>query len=294
MAGDKSLILVSGDRSSSISLYSWSEKDESSLEALEGITGFGMPDQVLQWFKGAGDGAMLRGARTSSRELVVPFTAEANDRAGLLAKMSRLATILDLSDGLQAQLRYMLPDGEMWFIDVARSGGGDWVRGKDSNERTYLNANIVLTAGDPFWTRMRQESFIVEEQTDVHLLPYLARLRVSSSSAFGTKEVENIGDARGWPNWTLKGPFTRVVLVGALGEILEWTGVVPEGDTIFIDSQNNLVYDNHGVNRYDGIAEDPNFWFIAPGTSSVYALMEDVNESSQILAEWRPRRWLVV
>jgi hypothetical protein len=75
---------------------------------------------------------------------------------------------------------------------------------------------------------------------------------------------------------------------------LKWDGVVTVGHTIYIDTFNNTVTDETGANRYDGLADNPEFWEIDPGTSNVSVTMSSVDENSAVICEWRPRRWLVV
>jgi hypothetical protein len=276
----------------SVDLYPWL-KGNKGIEALAGIKGFGWPDVVNRWFEGAGDGAVFRGSRTLPRDIDLPLTAEADDRAGLLSMLSTLALILDPYDGT-ARIDFMLPDGELWFVDVVREGGGDWDRMKDTDNDKYINTVVSLRAGDPFWTRTRPDQFTVRQDASGRgLMPYIAKLEVSSSGAFGIRDVVNIGDARAWPFWTLKGPFTSFTFVGPKGETIAWSGSILVGNGIYIDTKNGTLKDFNGVNKYDGLASAPKFWSIAPGTAVVSATMLGTSAVSEAKAEWSPRRWLV-
>jgi hypothetical protein len=293
---DDTQLIISGGNGLAIDLYPWLHGSDEGIEALEGITGFGLPGVTNRWFEGAGDGATWRGSRTLPREIDLPFTAQAGDRAGLLAMMSNLARILDPSNGA-ARLDYALPDGDLWFANVVREGGGDWKRGarKDSDKDKFVNSYITLKAGDSFWTRTRPEQFDVRQDTSGRgLMPYLAKLEVSSSGAFGSRDVVNIGDAPAWPIWKLTGPFLTLAFTGPKGEALTWSGNIAAGNGLTIDAKNGTVIDYNGVNRYDGLGPAPKFWTIAPGESVVSVIATGTSSTTLIKCTWQPRRWLVV
>lgn len=295
----------------SIDLYPWlklRDTEEESIQALEGILGFGFPDQTNQFFEGSSS-TTYRGSRLRPRDIDLPLVISGADRESLNAQLSTLYTALNSRYGM-SRLSYMAPDGDLWHVDVIRQSGGDYSRERSDTdlEKTLKLKILTLRAPSPLWTRSRPESFRLEQDnTGRGLLPYLAKLEVSSAGAFGRREVLNVGDEDAWPIWTMKGPFTNVRLVGPEGEVLEWTGSILAGNGLVIDSMAATVRDFNGVNRYDGLSAAPRFWAIAPGSSQVSVEMsgtsggtvipgdpDKVVGRSQILAEWRPRRGTIV
>ena len=287
----------------SADLYSWLTAKAKGMEALAGILGFGLPEIENFWFDGAGAGSSWRGARVGRRQITLPLKVYANSRTELAALLSDLSVILDPFtltpdyEGGTARLFFGMPDGQEWYADVVRSSGGDWARKTDSDDRRYFKTSVVLEAGDAFWTRTTPESFIIrggagaDEPT---LLPRMAKLRVSSAAAFGVKEVSNVGDTFAWPIFRVSGPTTHVILTGANGETIDWTGTLASGETLTIDMRNGIVEDSLGANRYGGLATAPRFWSIAPGKSRVVVQADNTDEDSSIFAQWWPRRWAVV
>lgn len=280
-----------------VDLYSWLHTPgQERFEALAGIEGFGLPDVDLHWFEGAGDGSVYRGSRVKRRIIDLPLAITAPNRSQLNQRLSTLATIINPKTG-PARLAFGLPDGDSWFIDVVRSGGGDWSRrSKQSDNRTRIITSLTLEAGDPYWTRVRPEYLrIAQDESGRGLLPYLARLELSRGGAFGIQEVNNIGDADAAPFWRLTGPFSKVTLIGPNGEQLVWEGALSEGGDI--DSDNGLyisvaegrVYDFFGENRYDGLHSSPHFWTIAPGQSQV--TIEMTGTSGGIIEPGDPLRY---
>lgn len=283
-----------------IDLYSWlntKKIGKKGIEALAGIVGFGFPDQSNRWFEGAGDGASWRGARQGRRTIDLPLIVEGENRSEVLSGLSDLAKVLDPKTG-PARLKFALPDGELWFVDVVRDGGGDWSRNtKDSDNRTFVKFVLTLVAGDPYWTRERSENFTVRQDASGRgLLPDLAELELSDAGAFGINEVTNIGDAEAYSITTAKGPFTRLLMVGPNGETLDWRGTVDGSTILTFDSKNGTVYDQNGENRYDGLTSDPVplFWSVAPGSSYVTVQAFDPDSGTEIISTWQPRRWMVM
>lgn len=298
MAGQHQLTLSKGGIS--IDLYSWlntKKIGKKGIEALSGIVGFGFPEQSNRWFEGAGDGATWRGSRQGRRSIDLPIIVEGENRNEVLQGLSDLARVLDPKSG-PARLYFALPDGELWFVDVVREGGGDWARNtKDSDNRTFARFILTLVAGDPYWTRELAEDFAVrQDDSGRGLLPGLAKLELSDAGAFGINEVENIGDAEAWPITYAKGPFTRLTMTGPNGEVLDWWGNADANTRLTFNAKDGTVYDQDGENRYDGFAEDPVplFWSVAPGTSFVTVQAYDVDNTTEIVTTWQPRRWMVM
>lgn len=285
----------------SIDLYSWLTAKAKGMEALAGIVGFGLPSVENFWFDGAGSGSTWRGSRVGRRVMSLPLKVYAANRSDLSALLSDLSIMLDPFivhagvDRGSARLFFGGPDDNEWFVDVVRSGGGDWSRKVDSDDRTYFKTTLGLEAGDAFWTRNKPEEFKVRQEPSGNpLLPRIARLRVGSTATTGVREVTNVGDTWAWPVITVKGPTTGFVLTGPNGEKLEWNGVLSSADTLTIDMRANTVEDQTGANRYGGLSPAPRFWYIAPGTSEVQIEIDEMTTDSLLTAQWWPRRWAVV
>ena len=292
------LRLAGGGRS--IDLYPWLSAKAKGQEALAGILGFGLPGVTNQWFEGAGS-STWRGSRVERRKITLPLKVYADTRKQLNELLSEMSVMLDpfvarpdVERGT-ARLFFGMPDDNEWFVDVVRSGGGDWSRKVDSDDRTYFKTTIELEAADAFWTRNNPEKFEVKQQPSGNpLLPKIARLRVGSSATTGERAVTNIGDTWAWPMMTLVGPTTGLTLIGPNGEVLRWDGVLEDDEVLYIDMRNNTVTDETGTNRYGNLAPAPRFWYIAPGTSSVTVILEDSSPETILTANWWPRRWAVV
>jgi len=267
-------------------------KTGTGVQATVGATGLGLPQVSVQWLEGAGNGAIARGRRVLPRDIDVPMHLKANDREGLKALMNRLAMML----AQECTLRFIEDDGTDWSVKVWRTGGGDYVYGRDTTGEKDASIVITFRAGDPFWTYSRAISKTISNSGSGRglLNGPLTGLSVASSQAIGTILLENTGSAPAYPVWTVVGPGRDFKALLPAGEGFHWTGTLLAGETLHVDTQAGTVKDGTGANRYAELAPAPRFWAIPPGTTSATASLEDATSDSSITCSWRPRSWVVI
>jgi hypothetical protein len=296
MASNDLLTLTRGNIT--IDLYSWLHGSlGQGHEAIMGIEGFGLPPQTNRWFEGAGDGATYRGSRVLPRVMMIPISTQGPNRNQLDLLLSKLARVLAPQGSTQARLNYKDAQGQTWFLRVVREQGGDYVRAKGQFRKDkYLRTTLGLKAGDPFWTREEaNEINIRQDDSGRGLLPYLAKLEVSSGQVFGSIIPPNSGDAPAWPVWTIGGPMTEFTLTSTQGEVLQWSGTMAGTDRRIIDAKAGTIVDQDGINRYNELGSAPSFWTI-PSEESAAITIETVGAeaASFVSAKWQPRKWSLV
>jgi len=256
--------------------------------------GFGLPPVSTQWFEGSGDGATYRGGRVLSRVLDLEVKFYGQGRQQVWDAMSLVARIFD-PRATAARLTISL-DGSRWFVDVRRTGGGEWEEGADTDGRTFLKTIITVQAGEPYWQRVDEESKpIVLGGLGRGLLKgdtSLSEMRVSTTAAFGTVTFSNSGDVDAFARWRVDAPFSGFELVSPLGESLAYEGAKATG-FVLVDMQLGTIIDELGTNVYDGLAPTPRFWSIPPGESEAQVLVPDASSETKITVIWAPRKWLV-
>ena len=266
------------------------------LTATEGLAGFGLPDVEVQWFEGAGDGATYRGSRQQPREIPLPLLISGPDRLAVRDRLSALATALATPP---ATLRFTEPDGTSWKTSVVRIKGGDFTWGKDTDGETFVKIpDLVLRAGDPFWTRESATVQIVKPGGAGRGLLQgavsLSALRLASGQVIGDVTIENPGDAQAYPVTVVTGPGTSLYLTSPLGEVLTWSGVMTAGQRRVFDHKAGTVVDETGANRYAELGPAPRFWAVPPGTQTAHVSYEGTAlDSSSVTLSWHPRRWLL-
>ena len=304
-----------------IDLYPWLSAKAQGVQALAGIVGFGLPGVENQWFDNGPAGYNWKQSRVPRRTISLPLRVYAANRADLNALLSDLAVALDpftpqATSGDRngvARLFFADPEGYEWFVDVVRTGGGDWARKKDSDDRTYFKTTLELEAGDPFWTRAIPEEFTVwqEAPASTPLLPRMAKLRVQNSitSAEAYRTVYNTGDLPAWLIFTAEGPLDGFDLYGSevfepgfiwpdgyIPEFVAWGSGDPllEGETLTVNMREHTIEDQSGANRYPDLWQPPRFFSIPPGESQIGVQMWGTTLASRLRAQYWPRRWAVV
>ena len=273
------------------------------VQAKLALRGTGLPPVSGEWFEGAGDGATFRGGRNLARVLDLPIKVYASDRSGVREKLSQIGRIFDLRAG-DVRLQVAL-DTDEWFIDVRRTGGGDWSWDVDTDGLTFVKTIITVQAGDPFWTRRREESRLLEPGgLGLGLLGpgvSLAQLQQSSGSGFGSVSFINSGDVPAFGVWTIRAPFSSFTLESPSGEQLVWgtggdgeIGATKTEGFIVVNMELGTVVDELGVNQYGGLGPVPRFWAVEPGSSTAQISATDATGGeTRVEVVWRAKRWVM-
>jgi hypothetical protein len=270
----------------------------SKVKLTSSLTGTGLPPVAVQWFEGAGDGANYRGARVLPRTLDLPLSFYGTDREDTWDLFSQLAVIFAPTNGNSVRMKMEL-DGDVWYSDIVRTGGGDFSWDKDTNGSTFLRTVITVQAGDPYWTRNDATSQVVSPGGLGRGLiktpsPRLSALKVSTTNSLGSVTFQNPGDVAVYPVWTLSGPFTGFTLTSPSGDVLSWTGTVLVNESIKVDTEAGTVVNQLGVNKYAGLGAVPRFWSIPAGNSVGTVEMLNTSTSGSVATVlWRPKKWML-
>ena len=268
------------------------------VQALSGVTGLGLPPVAGQWLEGAGDGSSFRGKRNLSRDIDIPLLVAGGDRAGLIALTMRLTQLFEGAPYLR--FREDEPNAPSWGCEVRRVGGGSYIYGVDTNGERDLTLVITVRSGDPFFTSSETIRKTIGGGgvpiAPKGLLPRLAALRISSSQALGSIDLDNTASSvDSFPVWKVYGPGFDFLAVSPKGEVLWWRGSLATGETLTIDAKRGTVIDGNGVNRYGLLDSAPRFWTIPHGFTTATASLQGITPGiSQVDCTWSPRRGMVI
>lgn len=275
----------------------------SGIRALASMRGTGLPPVQTQWYEGAGDGAQYRGARVLPRVMDLTLKVSGGNRETVRSRLAAIGRVF--APGAGSARLSLLVDGEVWFVDVRRMGGGDFDWAADTDGATFLKTTITVQAGDPYWTREREDQRVIKPGGLGRGLlggaHSLTDLRLSTTTALGQTTLPNSGDVEAFPVWTIRAPFTRFELVSATGDTLAWgtdgegvAGASKADGFIVIDTKVGTVVDELGANRYDGLAAGPRFWPVPPGSLAASVVVEGAEDGvTQVEVLWRPRSWVM-
>lgn len=262
------------------------------IQALSGATGFGLPPVDVQVTEGAGDGSVYRSSRTLVRDLDIPLDIKGRTQVEFDSYVSRLSSMLS------AQCTLGIHDmfDAAWTMPVVRVGGGEFAQG--TQQARSLQYVVTLRATDPYWASATPTTLIVGAPTVPEVfVDHFMHLPLIASQAIGTVQVNNTGDVKAYPIWTIYGPGNTVILAsGTSGDSLTWTGTLAIGDRLVVDMKAGTIVNGAGANQYALLSTAPRFWALPPGLSTITASMLGIipASGSQMLISWSPRRWMVV
>lgn len=269
--------------------------ESSGIYLARNIAGFGLPPVKPQWSEGAGNGRRWRGSRVLARTLPFRFNIRGTNRADVLAKFSTLARIIAPTAGL-TRLQVNIA-GEAWWLDMTRTGGGDFSWESDTDTETLLSVPITFETEEPYWTALDAASRIfTPDDVSGGLLTgpgTMVGMVLSSTTSLGEVTISNEGDVATPARIVVAGPFSGFQAVGAAGEFVEFTGARLLGQSVTVDMANGTAIDSTGANVYDGLNDVPEFWELRPGDSTVTLQIDDADTGSQVAVYWNPRRWVM-
>lgn len=254
-----------------------------------GVTGFGMPATSVRIDESAANGGVWRNTKRGIREIDLPITILGVSRSDVENKLRRLSRLISDHQG-PTTIRAQYATGETWDIKGHYVGGAESQYGDSGNEN-WIQWTLSMQCPDPFWVRNTSESYTLRSgATGRSLIPNLAELRVSSSQAIGTFEVENSGDVESYPRWTLSGPLNNISITSALGESWSYNALIPLGTTITVDTYSASVTDHLSVNKYSNLGAAPKLFTIPSGNTSVAVTATDATANSSISMFFQPRK----
>lgn len=255
--------------------------------------GLGLPPDLTEWTSSPAGGGRLRSHRIGMREGAIPVTilGESSDEVRDYAQRLRAVTRASVHPELVATLT----TGEVYRLPFYRTGGGE--DGLPYEEVLELDWEIEIRCPSPYWVadQPRQIGPVGISAETVGLLPDLARLQVSGSTALGSIDIENRGDVPSPATWIIRGPGGPVAIdVAGRGFVIDT--VLEEDETITISRTGSVwtVADETGANRYSALGPAPKFPAIPPGRSVAAISMDGAGPTASIAGYFRVRRELVL
>lgn len=255
--------------------------DNTTYTVLTGTKGFGIPSTVLRISDSALDGGVFRQSKRGVREIDLNVQTYGVDRATTEAALRRLANILQNTSG-PATLTATYADNSTWAIQVYYAGGGETIFGQAAGW-TFADWPLILQCPQPYWVSGTAQTFTVSQaNTGRGMLPKLANLKLTSTSAIGTVTVNNtLGDVPSYPVWKAYGPMDSLTINnGSVGFV--YNSPITAGDVVTIDTYAGTVTNAAGTNVYSNLSAAPKFFTIPPGTSSANVLGANVTSATQI------------
>jgi hypothetical protein len=263
------------------------EFDNESFILNPGMLGFGIPPTEVRIADSAGDGGFWRNTKRGVRDLDLPITVLGDDRDDVQDKLRQLAKLTQDKLG-PTILKADYSDETSLTMAVHYVGGAESQWGEDEG-LTWCKWVLSFQAPSPFWQSTDIESFSVTSgNTGRGLLPELTKLKLTSSQAVGTVNIDNTGDVAAFPIWRIRGPISNLVISNGL-QSFGLAVPVALGETITINTETGIVTDDTGANRYADLLPAPKLFSIPPGESVVTVNGVDADENTIITCSYQLR-----
>lgn len=258
-----------------------------------GRAGFGMANREVSFIKSVRGGSRKRRSRVAAREIDLPIEVIGASRSEVEASMRRLARILQ-DNVTDPRLVGTYEDGTKLWVEVAVRRGVDPVYGSETNGRDRATCLLILTAGQPYWSQSQALEYIITNgDSGRSFSQNMAEMRMVASQTIGTVAVENPGDVESYPVWIVEGPADSFTASLPDGRQIDYADVIAAGERITIDTARRTVEDQNGVNKYNSLGTNRNFFPIPSGQTNVSVVMLNSTGASRVSMYFNPRFELV-
>ena len=262
------------------------------LLLLQGSQGLGVAPQDLSLTPVlAGHGAVLRGARSTDRDIKLPVLVDTNSFDDCHTQLARLQRILNPLNPTEHTVRVSRSGQDGWREIQVRYAGGLEDQG-EAYYGTWCKVGIELKAPGALW---RGEPVQISQQVAPARKPFLSLTEpffpviLASSTVAGRVSVDIAGEAPTFPVWTVTPPGEDLLIRNlTTGARLFLSGVI-NGQTV-VDMAAGRVYSaTTGTNLNDRLSIDSRFFELAPGLQELEFSMVGATAVSMLDLAYAPR-----
>lgn len=239
---------------------------------LPGSTGLGAVTTSTRFRSGAMPGAVHMGSRIEARSVLLKVGVLGAGRRELEELWARLVEVCR-ADDLTVTAKY--PDETVYQLGAVYESGLEGDCSASATRRAdgwFSQADLALTAPDPFWRRSTVESFSVEvDDSAPAFLDALARLRLSRSQAIADTTITNSGAVPSPVSWRFIGPADAGTSVSIGGRGFTIDRALGVGDVVEVTprwGRTPLVTLN-GTVDFTVLGVAPRFPELEPGVNAV-------------------------
>lgn len=264
------------------------------FNVLWGVIGRGMPsfDFIEDEVPGI-DGARLREVLVRPKEVTIPIHLEDSTPDTLRALLRSFASKLNPLRGNGTLVSTAAGDERELVCRYA--GGYELSETKQDGGVTWQRALLVFRASsEPFWQDADDTVVPIEATGSTGSFFPIPPVVLLSSSVYADVEIDNSGDVRAWPVWTMVGPigvtsgitFENVTY----GRELTLDYELTEDDYIVIDTRPGMksVRNAAGDNLYRYLTAH-DLWPLEPGVQTVRISGAGVDDATSVSLSYRRR-----
>ncbi|MEU6651272.1 phage tail family protein [Streptomyces sp. NPDC046900] len=236
------------------------------------------------------DGNALRGQRAQAREIFIPIVIFDTDRPSFLARKRSLMASLNPFLGL-GMLAVTEADGSSRSIEAYYVSGLEGDTGQDVSGLHWQVVGLTFSCPSPYWLGdhiMRTFS----TGASGSFFPVQFPVQVQNSQVLGTTTIENPGDARSFPIWTIHGPATSAVMSNTTtGLSFSVTASLGSSDVLVVDCRERVqtAVLNGSTNWWPNLSTSSDLWALEPGENAVSLALVGATSATVVQVDYQPR-----
>ncbi|MFF3558976.1 phage tail family protein [Streptomyces sp. NPDC002574] len=236
------------------------------------------------------DGNALRGQRAQARAIFLPIGVFGPDRSSFLARKRSFGASLNPSLGL-GMLTVAEADGTSRSIEAYYVSGLEGDFGKESSGLHWQVMGLNFSCPSPYWLGDHvMRTFSTGASGD--FFPVSFPVEVQDSQVLGATTIENPGDARSFPIWTIHGPATSAVISNTTtGLSFSVTASLGSSDVLVVDCRERLqtAVLNGSTNWWSHLGTAPDLWALEPGENAVSLTLVGTTSATVVQVDYQPR-----
>jgi hypothetical protein len=238
-------------------------------------------------------GSLLRNLSDDPRTLTWPALFRAATPAALRTAQRAWATRMDWTEGT-GTLRVTGPGGDTRELHCAVLDGLDLDESIANHVGAWCKTVLTFHAAWPYWQDANEQSLTWDIGEPTPFFPIFP-LHLTEGEVFSSQTITNVGDVDAFPQWSVFGPCTGVVLTNVTtGRVLAWSGTLSGQESVSIDtrppglaaSAAGKVLRQDGTNAFSGLSAH-DLWPLVPGANTVTVALIGATSDAAVTARWR-------
>lgn len=274
----------------------------SAFTLLEGVEGFGLPEFEYKLADSPnGVGSVMQGQRVKEREIYLPLHIQGDNQEEVMRRWGRLQRVTNPGTG--GCILEITPENRApRTIPVLYKEGLQGNFGS-SYRKFWYTMGLKLLALNPYWSGKTQT---IVWQTQTNSKPFIsggAQAKthkffpvILDASAVATgKRIQINSDRPVYPIWSMTGPITDLKIQDATGRQLGFSGQIPPGDTLTIDTSTyGLSYVRGGAiqasddSLYSRLGDNSEMFTLPQGESAIRVTGAGMTAQSRIELSYTP------
>lgn len=254
-----------------------------------GIAGWGSTPFEYVADASAGGGEIVRFVRSSPARITWPLHIWGDTHMQFIQRYRALrrAFVMTAHRGVPGWLTVYRPDGSARKIAAFYEEG---FAGEPGQMNISASPVLTLYCPDGAWIDVQEtvETRVYTSGAAAFFSPFPS---ITNASVLGLTSIDNIGDLKAWPTWTVQGPMSSLVATNlTTSQSFTLTQTLTLGQSVTITTDRPTVRDNADHNIIGAINwPTATLWGLETGVNSVNFAVTGAGDGTSVRLAYYPR-----